>query len=356
MIPVSLFYASGATAASLSRWFSQAMEVSGIHITVMGDDNLFILNIPWRGPPIAVESDAKAYDQSQSIGPLRSEYKDLHDLGVPTEVTDLLYKVASGRWIFRWRHRTPTVINCSRRPQRSTGGPDTTLGNSINMGNACLFAVHDLSWLDDLYSGDATSFDGRFAALGFSMTTAVSLEPCRATFLRGWFKPSNDPAFPYIWVPLPSRILKVGKTKTHPRYLFSGPGVHALPKGPMRDAVCCAFYLAEQAKQLRSYSLGPLLAAFANSESATGSSPPPDTVQLTPRARMGLWKGGRWMPPGFPSPPPEVADPAAYAADVEARYGIGPREWEELKTQVSLMTPGVLMSNPAFELLAADYW
>jgi hypothetical protein len=150
------------------------------------------------------------FDQSQSMGPLFFEYEVLKQLGVDNEVIDVLYKCAQADYVGYSRDGLHKFrLKKGGRPMRDTGGADTSLGNSIVMAYAWVIALI------------ASDYHSQFAALGIDMKLREwdNIEQC--TFLKGMWYRVKSKKYSHYWGPLPSRILKAGKSLKDPRTLYS---------------------------------------------------------------------------------------------------------------------------------------
>jgi len=126
----------------------------------------------------------------------------------------LLRKLAVNKYKVPARDRgSAFYVNKKGRAMRDTGSSDTSLGNSTVMGYAwifCLFRLIDA----DRFSCDLAA--EVFLELGFKMKLK-KLDLDDATFLKGmWLHCEGG----YHWAPLPSRVLKMGKSIKDPRTIY----------------------------------------------------------------------------------------------------------------------------------------
>jgi len=196
-------YGIGYTASQLDDWMDFAINHPEYHhIIVAGDDSVVYSRNVWYC------ADASAYDQSQSFGPLTFERKMLVRMGMPSEIANLLNEVAAWPYVYS-SPAGEVTIGRKKRPMRDTGGPDTSLGNSINMAAA---------WIKAIASGDiATTFKN----LGFDMKLQTpSID--HVNFLKGsWPLMQSDGSTRRCWMPFPSRLLKMGVIKGDPVVIYS---------------------------------------------------------------------------------------------------------------------------------------
>jgi len=227
---VRLAIGSGRTNAWLTDWMQLVLSTPNLPaILVAGDDSIVWTGTAWYC------ADASAYDQSQSFGPLAFAYRIYARLGVPPEITGLLQKVSQLPYFYA-SLLGKVVIKRKLRPIRDTGGPDTTLGNSINMAAAWFYALHQ-----DRPYGEA------FAHLGFDMKMhEVDLWHCN--FLKGTWVPCDTGM---CWYPLPSKILKCGFCKKDPVLIYKKP--IRLAAQAHLNAVACSFRYAIDVPLLRTF-------------------------------------------------------------------------------------------------------
>jgi len=210
---IYLTYGGASTDLQLTQWAENAMmpKVSAIHILVAGDDSLVI---QWRkdGSVQFYEGDFAMFDQSQSYGPLRLQWRFMKELGVSQGVLKALETLSTATYVARSKrqHSSEKVtVSLAERPLRHTGGADTTFGNSVVTAHAIVFSL--LSFPENPALG--------FAYLGFDIKLKYPSYIGEATFLKGmWYR--VDSTFGYFWGPLPSRVLKAGKSLRDPRLIF----------------------------------------------------------------------------------------------------------------------------------------
>lgn len=205
-------YGAKSTDLLLTEWLRTALDLPeySAAVIVAGDDSLVVVSLPGR--LIIYEGDAAMYDQSESFGPLEAQYCGMHYLGCPTWATGVLRKVARSTYIAESRNKHDKItVKRTKRPIRDTGGGDTSFGNSYVMGTA---------WADCFRCGmvdTAEAVQQHFLYLGFSLKVRVHDSPYRCTFLKGmWYETATGP----FWGPLPSRVLKFGKSLRDPRELY----------------------------------------------------------------------------------------------------------------------------------------
>lgn len=278
-IEMHLAFGAGLTDVELSVWVddmialahlcevSSASQVLRTFVAIIGagDDSLVIIKQPGQ-PFIFLEGDVRMFDQSQSFGPLALEGEWLEQLGMQEPERVLLDKTFSAPFVVTFKGNTRVRVLHEMRPIRPTGGPDTTLGNTIVILSSLRYAVYhmlaepeqDRSW----HAGEALQRE--MIRLGFDLKVRVHsrLEDC--TFLKGaWYALAVPLVYQgrnltNFWGPLPSRILKVGKSLKDPRTLLptknSRANATAVEVG--------SYYLTMQAKGLAPFLLPPILHEF----------------------------------------------------------------------------------------------
>lgn len=197
------FYAPGQTFSSISDWFTECHKNAGvINIAAAGDDSLVVFAI--NGQYYYFEGDATSYDSTQSLGPLNCELEILKTFGMPDILLSYLEYSFKSTLVTRFNNKKlrsfKMSVNRGNRPMRNTGGPDTTFGNTIVMLIASTYAYNNVS-IEDI--------EKAYARLGLRMKLHMYNSHHSVTFLKGWFVKNCEK---YVWAPLPSRIVKLGKS------------------------------------------------------------------------------------------------------------------------------------------------
>jgi len=271
---------AGMTSNQLSIWYETARYSPGWHILVAGDDSLVCYNATYatacsRHNKVLprhyfFEGDLTQCDHTNGPDALLNEYTILHQFGLPIETIELLYASAAAKLLIGFRNNPGQTIEVYRSPERNTGGTDTTIGNTCTVMTAFLLAIvkayDTITGLptncccDPLFSFDddegqhftthmSLAFVDVFEKLGLQlkMRSGVTNRDGIAdgydslpTFLKGTWYPCkpveiSDPyvdmlasrlyvnvqnTLTHVWGPLPSRLLKLGKTFRDPRELF----------------------------------------------------------------------------------------------------------------------------------------
>lgn len=210
----SIAYAGAMTDADLTEWLQYVLDgpTNSFWIIVSGDDSLVVFK---HGHLLTCfEGDAAMYDQSESWGPLWFAHERQAQFGMDSRTIQLLRTLAGNKYKIETKDRlSVTFLDKRQRPMRDTGGSDTSLGNSMVMGYSWMYVVFKMI--------DANQFDvdvvkRHFSFLGFKMKLQqLQLED--ATFLKGmWYHTTAG----LYWGPLPSRVLKMGKSLVDPRQIY----------------------------------------------------------------------------------------------------------------------------------------
>lgn len=320
---ISFSYAGASTDASLTIWMERALTRAAypkISIIVCGDDSLVIHDLD--GDWVAYEGDASMFDQSQSFGPHKAARWFYLKLGIDQDVLDILKKLTENTYYARSRKGYDVYrINKAKRALRDTGGADTSLGNSLIMAVAWFFVLlRTPVWAKD-------EFIKSFLFLGFDMKLRVN-DPTTSSFLKGmWYHTDHG----MVWGPLPSRILKMGKSLTDPRILYRNKNLEVAAKRFLSD-VAASYRCFLQVPFVKEF-----VETFYDAVQPVLYVPPGRTqVQHTDLCRYVLL--------------PEAMD------QICARYDCDP---ELLHKTLALFpkTPFNFCSSPIYlKMVAADYW
>jgi hypothetical protein len=290
-------------------------------IIAAGDDSLVAR---WHNGVLSfLEADATAADQSESVGPLNCEYRVLRKLGVKLQDIEKLRHVARADYVIRGREGWTVKVDRTHRPTRDTGGPDTSIGNTIVFVHAWTHVIAG-DW-------DLTIFD----ALGLKMKIQETSERTAVTFLKGMWYPVvyQSGLRDYRWAPLPSRFLKVGKALRDPLTLY---------KRKKNRLEASALYLNDVAASYASFLQVPILRAFV------------ETFQVGPVIR-DLTSEEPWRPRPSPDEPVQIDVQAALEA-VGARYGLSEADILGMEDQIRQAAVGSYLEHPGYWALAAkDY-
>jgi len=246
---IRITFGSDATDALLSDWARDAEDwlLAGqfrAWILVGGDDSLVGVHLD-DGKVRWLETDFSQFDQSQSTGPLDIECIYLGRLGLSPSDVCYVQEMHKATWVFRGKGDVKFRIKHQHRPERATGGPNTTSGNS---------SVNAASWMTlfrehGRHAVEPSIASIHMAKLGFKIKMKCVPSIFQATFLKGgWVALAQRP----YWAPLPSRVLKLGKALTDPRTLYPTLGHY--------DA--CAQFLNDVAASYRRFVMTPGIRGF----------------------------------------------------------------------------------------------
>jgi hypothetical protein len=332
-------YGAALTDRELSEWMnavvSRVVPDVDVYILVAGDDSL--VGVWENGVLRWYEADAGMFDQSESYGPLLSEYRALHKLGVPGRTTDLLFHLAHASYRVAGReHQWHATIDRSHRPMRDTGGADTSIGNSIVMAQA---------WVHVARAGFHLKV---FSDLGLDMKVKQHQDPTDPTFLKGkWYLAETLEGLRYVWGPLPSRFLKMGKSLRDPRALYRAQARKDLFKAYMLYANDVAHSYAPflQVPIVRAfvqrYLTGPKILDFLAKEHWKVQPEVDDLHEGDP--------GAGWTAASLPG------DRVDWTCLLR-RYDISMADIEEVEDLIRESKPGEFLEHPVFlKLAAVDY-
>jgi len=327
---IYIVFGSDATDKLLTEWWERVtlLPPCTVVILVAGDDVLVVVINP-SGSIDITEADFTMFDQSQSTGPLRHEARALTYLGVTPEVTRLLLASAAAPYIAKDRDGYSLRILHAERPMRVTGGPNTTIGNSIVAADAWAEAMAVIV-NQTTPPFDTASMTKQLGQLGFRIKIKAVPNINHATFLKGMWYPVGPRD---MWGPLPSRILKVGKSLTDPRAIYRTRDLNAAGR----------LFLADMAHCYGQFVQVPLLAEFVAALGAACGQPTGRRIE-----QDAPWK----VRAAYGRSPGKVTDESF----VLLRYGFSEGDLEEMKEIVARATPFSFLSHPGFETLArVDY-
>jgi hypothetical protein len=195
---LKIVFASGYNQAQLSKMFIQMLEAENF-LAVAGDDSIYKISCE-DGTIEHGEADFKAFDQSEDDGPNRFAFAHwMKEIGIEKHIIDAII------WIFAKGYKVPPrnarniCIVGSGGLQLPTGHTFTTVLNSLNN----IFSYMS-AW-------QTKPFDFPKAALLLGFTAKMRIygsDYRHLSFLKGWWIPTN---IGFVWVPLPSAVIKVGK-------------------------------------------------------------------------------------------------------------------------------------------------
>lgn len=213
---VSFAVGSGRTPEEISVWFNTEMKRmesdNSMAFIFAGDDTFFIVNL--KGKLFYGEIDFSKYDRTQGKHALSAAIRIEHALGMAVETCDAMYcsYISSSKYEEKSLNYKARI---SMPVQRATGGPDTTIGNTINNMLSIIHSLHRVETLEDIPRMQKE--------MGFQSKFFMDNELMGKTFLKGGFFLKKDQEN-FTWLPLPSQILKIGKIMTDPKLIFKHVG------------------------------------------------------------------------------------------------------------------------------------
>jgi len=206
---------------------------------------------------------------------------------------------------------------------RLSGHSDTSIGNSIVMAVTTCQVISEARYVLDIPMWEAL-----YAKYGFKMKLKVGENVTDVTFLKGlWYECTTG----LYWGPLPSRILKCGKSLKDPRMLYKETCLSA----------ASTKFLGDVAKGYSYFIRIPILRAFVDnfSKYATGKR----LVDLDERM---LYK--------YSANTQDVKPLITSVENICRRYDTTPEEIEELERMYPDQ-PFHFIQHPLLEKLASDY-
>jgi hypothetical protein len=221
-----LLVGSGLKSSELDEWLHRSLEFVlsrqfAVAAVFAGDDLFFFET--YKGKLRVGESDFTKFDRTEGVHAVQFELRVLKVLGMNSRKVKLIQKTFGQPCVIEL---TKEQYRCTIQPplQRPTGGPETSLGNTVVNIGSFLLGIEDASKSDRPISevlGAAHVKCGLISKL--QLFKGMHAYP---TFLKGWWMPTKG-VYPYRWLPLPSQIIKAGKIFTDPR------SVHKHEKDPL---------------------------------------------------------------------------------------------------------------------------
>lgn len=208
---VTFSIGSGKTSSQLNTWFQESkewVETDNFRaaMIVAGDD--FFAIVRNHDEIYYLENDFSKFDRTQGVHAQDAEALILGVLGMSEHIRYLLFSTMNLQPRYENKRLDYHRI-FHMPPQRATGAPDTTIGNTINNIISVIYALMRSNTFDNIAADQAR--------LGLEAKLQRHLDPSHATFLKGWWLPCQDS---YFWLPLPSQTIKMGKILTHPKQIF----------------------------------------------------------------------------------------------------------------------------------------
>jgi hypothetical protein len=237
------FYAGGMTSLDLSK----ARQVKcHVVIFIMGDDSHVYDDILKK----ILEGDFSMYDQSQTIitlfwGRFRIYVQKFFKL--PDYVWELVF-ACIGRYMASVKDFT---VKGFLDWLQGTGISDTSSWNSVTTLVAWLFVVYCIRTVtaEKFDLAGFVSFHMARLGLNIKLKEFELRDLSKSTFLKGWWVPAERGD---VWIPLPSQLLKLGKTLEEPGKIYKCES--------FKGVYCHAYSVARSLQHVpRDY---PLLGSF----------------------------------------------------------------------------------------------
>jgi hypothetical protein len=204
-ITFSYYYVKSFSALELSTVFNQMLTSQAtIRVMILGDDSLAFRTI--GGKVVVYENDFSQYDMTQRDVQQQQVKKIMTAFGLPAGCIALWERLI-------YEEKFSLRVNNSkwkgkRNPQQLTGIATTSVCNSI-LNLVATVSCHMMS------TGQCDDLSQKYSKWGLSSKLNIVDPDLGPTFLRGWFVKEYNQNF-YIWMPLPSQIVKLGKTIEKP--------------------------------------------------------------------------------------------------------------------------------------------
>lgn len=226
---------------------------------VGGDDSLLALG-PLMGTALGdrpfSEGDFSMFDQSEDDGPMEAAAGYImNHLGLdPFAISVLIAAKKAPVKTFKMFGRLEVAVEGEPGCQQATGSADTTVSNSVTNLLFFLFAL-----------ARSLSLEDAARELGLTLKAKHLSAFSEVTFLKGHWTRDVDCA--PMWIPLPSQVLKIGKTLTHPDVLLRKAGVRG--EAALHTAAS-AIALSFGALDYNYPILGPFVEKMASFKAARG--------------------------------------------------------------------------------------
>jgi hypothetical protein len=328
-------------------------EFSGVNVLVFicGDDTAIF--IKFKGKVFQIETDFKNYDACQSLEILDIEYLFLRLMGMDQTTITHLRDLSQNRLVMRSAHpRISGTLFEAKGAHRDTGGADTSLGNSIVTGVLMTYCIKPAIYLlvtedMDVRGLEKVLFDNMLELgmyLKIEPHPVIDLDRCAQftytiSFLKGMFVRSTEGK--NVWIPLPSRILKVGVFKKDfwLEFKVSPMAGHDLYHK------CMQLRLWQIAQQLRPFVDVPILGAFVK---RFGDIVVDKTLAGNiPNLMYMEWDNDSYEGVDF--------DPGGIRLAFVGRYSITENQIEELEKYILESEHDSIIVHPVFLALLKDY-
>jgi hypothetical protein len=171
---------------------------------VVGDDSIVLRKI--NGVTVVIEGDYSMYDQSQRKYLQKMMYTVLSYIGSADLVEIWRYVMNSRKLKVQFKNIDRFQIKIP--VMQLTGIATTSVLNSL--ANILVSVQVHLNFNDD---EDLEDLNMSYSLFGLEIKSRSVLPEDGPTFLKGWFLMTGSE---FIWHPLPSQIVKMGKILTNP--------------------------------------------------------------------------------------------------------------------------------------------
>jgi len=202
-------FASGYVGRELNRVGEQLAAMEDV-IAVSGDDSVVcransLLRTSTMGFAPYGEGDFSSFDQSQRASCIRAHGKWMTRLSIPAHLVDLVLAICGMKYKAKGKR---LLVEGDAGPELATGIDWTTVINSMS----------DLCFWFEVFARPSEAPVAIASSLGFELKFNQGWSVYSLTFLKGWWQ--QDACSSICWYPLPSQVLKLGKT-LRPLRLFS---------------------------------------------------------------------------------------------------------------------------------------
>jgi hypothetical protein len=204
---------------------------------------------------LAFEGDMSMFDQTQGFGPLVIWGQRLwKQFGADGEWLALRFRQLRSAYGV---HRHGMSVVGKPPLQLPTGIDTTTIDNSVDS-----LAANVVATLTALRSKDWTplAWERCMLSLGFISKLRVHDDFQMATFLKGHWIPTLRGG--WRWLPLPSAVIKLGKTMTIPEVALRCPGKPDLSRADAQRSLAAGMAASYQHVPVDYPILGPFVAAL----------------------------------------------------------------------------------------------
>jgi hypothetical protein len=349
-----LFYAAShpiRLGRALDAFESECFSGVSVLVLICGDDTAIF--IKYAQKIYQIETDFKNYDACQSLEILEIEYLFLQLMGMDLVTLDHLRSLSQNRIVMRSAHpRISGTLFTAKGAHRDTGGADTSLGNSIVTGVLMTYCLKPVVYSLVIQRALITDLEKELydRMLTFGMYLKIQSHPVvdliaevtftyTISFLKGMFVRSVENE--NVWIPLPSRILKIGVFKKDYWLEFR------VPPDSSEQVLheCMKLRLWQIAQQLLPFVDVPILGAFVK---RFGGIKVDESLSLRrPRLMYMEWDNEDYGGVVF--------DPGGINKAFVGRYSITPSQIEEFEEMILGSYYDSILIHPIEVALLSDY-